>query len=300
MTSGYSHQLYAESLAEFGEPIELPNAHGWLLRRRIPNSEYVDARGCYPLFACRDWSKLGKDLGTLREGLVSVALVCDPFGDHNEQLLRETFDCVVAFKSHYIVELGKPPAELVSKHHRYYARKALAKVSVSLVADKPGFLPEWCALYSNLIRRHDLKGIKAFSPRSFGFQFEMQDMLVFRAFHHGRTVGAHLWVLEGGVANSHLAAFSEEGYELMCAYALYWEAITFFTGKVHYLNIGAGAGLEADSADGLNRFKRGWSTASRTAWFCTSVLQPDRYRSLCALAIDAEPSFFPAYRAGLS
>lgn len=254
--------------------------------------------GCYPLFSCRDWSQLRSDIAELRERYVSVGLVADPFGNHDEELLRQSFDQVVGFKSHFIVELGPAPEKLASKHHRYYARRALAKVSVEAVTRPADFLSDWCALYANLIRRHELIGIKAFSRSAFECQLQMSDLVMLRAVHEGRTVGAHLWMIMGDVANSHLAAFSDEGYELMCAYALYWEAIRHFTGMVRWLNIGAGAGMEADAKDGLTQFKRGWSTGTRTAWFCSSMLQPEKYAALSAAAGTGGSGYFPAYRQG--
>jgi hypothetical protein len=60
--SGYMHPNYAHSLREFGEPRELPGSGGWILERIIPGTPYRDAMGCYPLFACNDWSKLANDL----------------------------------------------------------------------------------------------------------------------------------------------------------------------------------------------------------------------------------------------
>jgi len=73
--SGYGSAEYAWSLAHLGDPIWLPNAEGWLLRRRIPGTELWDAIGCYPLFTCRDWECLQFDLSQLTD-LVSVTAVC--------------------------------------------------------------------------------------------------------------------------------------------------------------------------------------------------------------------------------
>jgi hypothetical protein len=33
--TGYAHRSYVESLAEFGEPLELPLSRGWLLSRPV-------------------------------------------------------------------------------------------------------------------------------------------------------------------------------------------------------------------------------------------------------------------------
>jgi len=98
--NGYSHPAYAASLAEFGCPRALPRSGGWLLERPITDTPYRDAMGCYPLFACSDWSKLDLDLEELRGELVSVAIVADPFGEHDPEHLRKCFPTLVTpFKS---------------------------------------------------------------------------------------------------------------------------------------------------------------------------------------------------------
>lgn len=296
--TGYLHPNYAKSLSEFGRPVSLPLSGGCLLERTIPGSTESDVMGCYPLFCCQDWTHLKQDILGLQNRYVSLALVADPFGGYDEKLLRQTFQKVDAFKSHFVIELGKSPEQIANKHHRYYARKTLAQVSVQPVDDLAAFHPVWCALYNNLVSRHGLTGIKAFSAEAFRQQLALDSVVALKGVHEGRIIGAHLWMVQGEVAYSHLAAFNDEGYDLACAYALYWKAIEFFTGKVKWLNIGAGAGLQVDADDGLTQFKRGWATGSRTAWFCASVLQPQKYAALCAAGGFSDAGFFPAYRQG--
>ena len=81
--------------------------------------------GAYPLFACEDWHGLAGDLGELDGRLASVALVTDPFGNFDEALLNASFDRVLAFKDHFLVDLSRPPESFVSSNHRYKARRAL-------------------------------------------------------------------------------------------------------------------------------------------------------------------------------
>jgi len=143
-----------------------------------------------------------------------------------------------------------------------------------------------------------LSGIKAFSRKSFAVQLGIPGLVGLRAVYRDQTVGAHLWMQHNGAAHSHLAAFSDKGYELMAAYALYAGAIQYFTGKVRWLNFGSGAGLSGEGTDGLTQFKRGWATTTRTAWFCGKVLQPERYSALSALRCKTDTNYFPAYRHG--
>ncbi len=298
VVTGYLHHQYALSLAEWGDPVSLSSSGGWLLSRCIPKTGFRDLMGCYPVFCCEDFTRLHEDIVPLSRTHVSLALVADSSGEYDEALLRATFDRVRAFKSHFFAELDRPWEQIASKHHRYYARKSLAKVVVEPILNLPGFLDIWCALYQNLVRRHALCGIKAFSRRSFAVQLSIPGLIGLRAVHRGQTVGAHLWMTHNRVVHSHLAAFSDKGYELMAAYALYAGAIQYFTGKVRWLNFGAGAGLGEERTDGLTQFKRGWATTTRTAWFCAKVLQPEHYSALSALKCKIDNDYFPAYRHG--
>ena len=94
------------------------------LQRNIPGSDAADAMGCYPLFSCGDWSRLGDDLAELSNELVSVAVVPDPFDDFQEETLRATLpDKVVPLKEHFLVDLSEPMEKFVTKHHQYYAKR---------------------------------------------------------------------------------------------------------------------------------------------------------------------------------
>jgi hypothetical protein len=65
---------------------------------------------------------------------------------------------------------------------------------------------------------------------------------------------------------------------------------------VRWLNLGAGAGLQAGGDDGLTRFKRGWSTGTRQSWFCGRIFDQRRYDR--AVRGAGSGSYFPAYRHG--
>ena len=105
--TGYAHPLYCQSLGEFGTPLELSRCGGWILKRRIPGRANYDGMGCYPLFACQDWRQLEADLEDLGSELVSLAIVADPFGQHDPDYLRRCFrDVVIPFKEHFVVDLS--------------------------------------------------------------------------------------------------------------------------------------------------------------------------------------------------
>ena len=297
-STGYAHRGYAESLAEWGTPYQLANSNGWILERPIAGTDYRDGMGCYPLFACSDWTKLHQDVEALSDRLVSLSLVTDPFGNFTEKYLRDCFiDRVVPFKEHFVADLNVPAASVLSKHHRYYAKRALADVSVAVCDDPHQFLDDWTDLYAVLTAQHGLTGIKAFSRKAFAHQFSIPGLVMLRATAAGKTVGAHLWFVQNDVAHSHLAAVNADGYKLMAAYGLYRSAFDIFAGKVRWLNFGAGAGLATSSDSGLTRFKRGWATVTRTAYFCARIFDRPVYEKLSAEKA-SDTSYFPAYRTG--
>jgi hypothetical protein len=292
--TGYANRAYTEALAEFGTPIFLPRSGGNLLKRPICGTGSYDAMGPYPLFACADWNRLAEDFEALRGDVVSIAVAPDPFGEYSVDTLRGCFDRVVEFKAHFVVDLDRPYGV---RHHRYYARKALRDVTVD-VCSPAELLKDWVRLYQHLIERHAVKGIKAFSPQSFERQFEAPGLVCVRArLADGECVGAHLWYVQGNVAYSHLAASNDVGYRLSSSYAIYEAALKYFQGKVRWVDLGAGAGTSA-GADGLTKFKEGWSNDTRMAYFCGRVLDPVRYAELARVAGAEGVAYFPAYRNG--
>jgi hypothetical protein len=308
--TGYAHPDYARSLGEFGTPRALPRAAGWVLERTISGSTDRDAMGCYPLFACRSWRHLPEDLAELGRNWVTLTLVADPFGDHDPALLHRCFpDLATPFKQHYVVDLTKPVEESVSRHHRRYARRALAQIDVDVVTDPPAFLDDWMRLHAQLVARHRIRGLRAFSREAFARQLALPDLVVLRASHGGEPIGAQLWLVQGDVAHGHVLAFSEAGYRLGAPYALNMAAIEHFATRVRFCDIGAAPGTTGAGAEGLLRFKRGWANGgTRTAWLCGRILDRARYADRCraaeALATvsrAAQPDaadYFPAYRAG--
>jgi hypothetical protein len=295
--TGYFHAGYADSLSEFGSPHPLVASGGWILERGIPGTDSRDAMGCYPIFSCRDWSLIGDDLDQIGNRLVSLVLVADPFGNHSKDLLCRTFkDLVIPFKEHFITDVQQSPASFVSKHHQYYARKALEEVNVERCNDPARMLNEWSTLYDALVRRHQLSGIKAFSRAAFGKQLNVPGIVMLRATHEGESVAAHLWYVQNDVAFSHLAASSDHGYKAMAAYALSWWALEYFADKVRWIDWGAGAGLNPKAIDGLSRFKRGWSNDTRMAFLCGQILDRSRYQEIARIKGHAGSCYFPAYR----
>lgn len=300
MIAGYLHPRYAESLIEFGTPHRLPGSGAWILKRQIPGFSGSDAMWCYPLFACQDWSQLYADLEGIENDLITLSAVTDPFGAYDMPYLQCCFkDVIVPFKEHFIIELGQPVYSLASSHHRRYARQALRSLQVKKCENPAQFLDTWMELYDILIERHRIKGIPAFSRSAFVSQLNLPGIVAFRAVYEGTTVGMLLWYVQNGIGYYHLGAFSLLGYELRASFALFWSAIEYFTATgLAWLNLGAGASLKSNGTDGLSRFKQGWSTGTRTAYFCGRIFNQTKYLAILQDKGISANSYFPAYREG--
>lgn len=296
---GYLHRGYAESLSEFGNPRYLPHCGGWILERFIPGTPYKDAMGCYPLFICQDVYDLHIDLAELAHELVTLVLVTGPFSNVDEVYLRNRFDLVKPFKYHYIADLSQPIAKYVSKHHRYYARKSLREIEVIVCHDPLRYIDEWISLYDNLIKRHHIRGIRAFSPECFRKQLNTPGMVLFVAERRGEVIGARLAAIHDNVAYSHLSAFSDVGYRTRASYGIYLTMMEYLVSKhVHYIDLGAAAGLEENPSDGLSQLKKGWSNMTRMVYLCGQVFDQQKYTEACRWNHIMKTNYFPAYRDG--
>jgi hypothetical protein len=300
MLTGYGSQDYADSFSEFGMPLELPHCKGWVLKRPIFGTSEYDAMGCYPLFACEDWSQLPKDLEILSHDVVALSLVTDPFGRYSEDFLKQCFvDVVKPFKRHFVTDLSQPFDHQVSKHHIRNVQKALHVLRVERCEQPAQFLEDWIRLYSTLIERHKIRGMTAFSRDSFARQLNVDRLVAFRAVYQEQTVGMLLWYVQGDVGYYHLGAHSPLGYQLRDSFALFKVAIEYFTKLgLRWLNLGAGAGLSEDGSDGLTRFKRGWATGTRIAYFCGRIFDQAKYQEIVRMRRIPPTDYFPAYRRG--
>lgn len=295
--TGYLHPGYAASLAEFGTPRALPRSGGWILERRVPGSDRFDAMGTYPILACDDWAGLADDLDEL-DGLVSLTVVTDPFGDYDVAHLRRCFpDLCVPFKEHFVFDLTSAPLTHVSRHHRKEARQALRKLTMQEHPDPPAFLDEWMRLHAHLIARHHICGIRAFSREAFAQQLLLPGAKVTTASYEGRTVGAIIWLIHDHVAYGHVQGVDELGRRLGANYALYWFALEHFTQYADWINV-AGVPGAIDAGAGLAQFKRGWTQDTRTAYICGRVFDREAYARLVRAAGTEASRYFPAYRAG--
>lgn len=295
--AGYAHPDYVDALKFAGTPHDLSACGGAILERNIPNSEHVDATGCYPFFVCRDWQALRDDLDALSERCVSLALVTDPLGDWTPQLLGECFpDVCKPFKTHYLVDLPTLENSQLSSHHRRNARKGLKQVEVELCDPPQAWVEAWSQLYDVLIARHEIEGIAAFSRASFEQQLRVPGARLYRAEAGGEVVGMVLWYVQGDDAYYHLGAYTPAGYDMNASFAIFSRSIEQMRDAgLRRLCLGGGAGA-SKASEGLVRFKRGWSNQTCEVYFCGRIFQPDVYRALTEAAGTGESAYFPAYR----
>jgi hypothetical protein len=293
----YRSFAYAKSLHSLGEPIELVACGGWILKRRIPQSALYDAMGCYPLFACRDWTRLGSDLDGLGDTLVSLVVVTDPFGNYTNSLLTQTFDVVSPFKQHYVTEAVQASELPCTRHHRRNLARARRCVEVGICDNPESHLDEWRTLYSGLVRRHRITGVPAFSGKALGLQLQVPGLVMFRATVGGAIAGIHIWYVDGEVAYGHLGATNTLGYETMASYALYAAALEALSARIRWMDLGAAPGVRQQSGSGLDDFKSGWATTTRSVHICGKIFNADQYQRLMA-GDNARDSYFPGYRIG--
>jgi hypothetical protein len=297
--TGYLHPHYPRSLAGLGTARELPRSGSWVLERPIERFPYRDAAGCYPLFCCRDWSRLHEDLDELADDLVCLTVVTDPFGDYDELRLRGCFpDLVIPFKRHYVVDLHSPPENTVSRHHRKCARRALRELAVHVHPRPAEFIDEWMGLYQHLMARHRIGGIKAFPRPAFAAQLATPGAVVLRVTRGSEAVAGLLFFLQGEVAHGHVLACTDAGYRLGALYAGIWFAIEHFPGSARWLNLMGVPGLDDAAAEGIHQFKRGWTRETRMAWLCGRIFNRTRYMEMANSNGTPHARYFPAYRAG--
>ncbi|MFT5232057.1 MAG: hypothetical protein ACI9UQ_000075 [Candidatus Krumholzibacteriia bacterium] len=297
-----SYQLteYAHSLADFGSPLRLPYSQGHVLLRPIPGTSFVDAVGCYPLFACRNAAGLVQDLPVLREaGAVSLTLVTDPLGSFDPTILAAVFKPIARrFKVHYLVDLTGEPEQLGSAHHQRDARRSARFAACEVCEDPASHYEQWSQLYDNLIARHEIVGEAKFSPAAFRLQLGLPGVLLVRAVDAEQQVlGMQIWFADGKRSWHHLGAYSAAGYRASVSYGLTACALKALTANgVQVANLGGGPSLSTDASDGLSRFKQGWSTHTSESWLCGAILDPSAYAQLAA---NRRTEFFPAYRGPL-
>lgn len=295
---GYLNSLYSQSFFELGQPLNLPRSRGWLIKRMMPHLPYYDAMGPYPLFFCENWNELSADFQELKDEIVSISLVLDPFTVKQCGNCGDLFDVFYPYKDHYILDLSLDLEKSISKNKQKNARRALRKLEVSLTIAPEIDLDQWIRLYDCLIERHQIRGLRTFSRQSFAYQLKIPKTHCFWAIHNSECVGANLYYIQGDVAYAHLSAFTEDGYSLGAPYALKWIAIQHLMKIVRWINFGGGTNEQNIETDGLDLFKRGWSSKVGRSFFCGKINDQTKYQEAVKMSDVHQTNWFPAYRDG--
>ncbi|MCR0980910.1 GNAT family N-acetyltransferase [Roseomonas populi] len=288
----YASPGYAATLAHVGRPVWVEPWNATMLLRDAPGGA-VDAAGPHPYGMPGEGAELEAGMAVLRAaGAVSAVMVADPFQGPAPERLRTAFSLVSPFKTHWAVERSAGPFA-PGAYHRRYIRFANRRCRVRAAALRD-HLDDWCRLYAGLTRRHGISGLHDYPRAAFAVLAEVEGLRGFLAESgEGEVIGMQLWIDDGHVAYSHLVAASEAGYRARAPYALYAAAIEHFAGR-DAIDLGGGAGLADDAADGLSAFKRGFANTSRVAHLCGRVLDEAAYARLSAG--HAAGGYFPAYR----
>ena len=278
----YLHSEYGNSFQDSYSIIRLKNSQALIFKRPIHDTGLYDLMGAYPLLFCGDWKKLHIDLEDNMDNMISFTAVTDPFGEFNITDLKKTFNTlVVPFKDHFVTDLSLKENNFINKHNRRYSKKALNDLTIEVVKDPLPLLDKWCNLYSNLVKRNNIKGIANFSEESLKRQMKVPNSVIFCAKSKGKVVGITIWYMYKKIAYYHLGAYSDFGYEKRASYAIFWKVIEYFRhAGFSWLSLGAGAGVNNDGTDGLSRFKKGWSTGTKTTYLCGHIFDQKKYKKL--------------------
>jgi hypothetical protein len=296
MIHPYCSKKYAESFKEVGmEPIYLPNNDIWLVKRPIPGANLYDAANCYPVFPFSKDIDFIKDIDTFKQhNIVSLVLVSDVFTQNACINLSNQFNYVIEYKPHYIIDLKVDEIKYTS-HHRQYVKKANQYCETKFISLKE-YIDEWKELYNVLIEKHSLTGVHKFSKSFFAEIATLDKLYMIGAFIEKKLVSAMLWIEYDGFIYSFLGASSSEGYDKMCAYAVYDYSIKYFKEKKFTaIDLGGGAGVQKSSA-GLSFFKKGFSNKELYCYIYGMIIDHEAYINL-SKDKNNTIKYFPLYRA---
>jgi lipid II:glycine glycyltransferase (peptidoglycan interpeptide bridge formation enzyme) len=241
---------------------------------------------------------LSDDLANINEELVSVACVLDPYGSYDINRIESIFpEICIPFKTHYYIDLQSYKEKNIANNHRRNAKKAKQVIDIRPVKTPQFAVDRWYKLYENLIRRHSINGITCFSYNSFQKQLEVPGAYLYEARYNSITVGMVLFYIQGDYVHYHLAAYNEDGYKYRASFGIFHDAIKHFKSLgLRQLCLGGTSGTKDSSDNGLVRFKKGWASGKRIAWFCGKIIDHRKYRTLVEQKGLQKNTFFPAYR----
>lgn len=296
--SPYASSAYAAALEHIGQARSIrPGLH--VMERAIPGTEArTDLLGPYPFL---DGGALEVDCleEPLPAGPVSLTAVLDPLSAPHEDVVADLFpDFRKPFKEHSLVNLGEDLEQQRRPQHRRKARRAREAVEVVRAAPTAEEGDAWVALYAALREQHGFHGSLAdFSERSLRAQLELRGARLYLAHLDGSPVAGSLWFDSDQHTWYHLGASSAEGLAVGASFALFDVALRDAAeAGLDRANLGGGAGLANDAADGLARFKRGWTPHVGWSQVVGRVLDRGAFDELCEARSPCASGTFPPYR----
>lgn len=296
--SPYASSAYAAALEHIGQALSIrPGLH--LLERAIPGTEnQTDLLGPYPLLdgGALDDSCLDDQLPV---GPVSLTAVLDPLSAPEEARVVKLFpDFRKPFKEHSLVDLGEDLGQQRRPQHRRKVRRAHEAVEIVRATPTEEQSEAWVTLYAGLREQHGFHGSLAnYSTKSLRAQLHLPGARLYLAHLDGSAVAGSLWFDSDRQTWYHLGASSKEGLAVGASFALFDVALRDAAEVgLEWANLGGGAGLANDAADGLARFKRGWTPHLGWSQVVGRVLDRGAFDELCEARGPCAPGTFPPYR----
>lgn len=181
--------------------------------------------------------------------------------------------------------------------HRTSCRKALKEGVTVRIAEAPGDLSPFVALYEETMRRIEAGDFYLF-PQGYWDSLAgplRQRLVLADALLDGEVVASALCFATQPWLHYHLSAASDRGRAIGAANLVLYEAAEWARGRgFERFHLGGGAGGKDDS---LAAFKRRFDPGGSLEWWLgKAVHDEEAYRKLTGREADDLAGFFPAYR----
>jgi len=294
----YGTFQYCQCLEDFGTPVLLGEGICCALDRQVPGTCFRDVIYPYPMYAIMDEPGLIAALRSLPCGqAVTATFVTDPIA--GVQPTPSQWDLARPWKSHLLVDNSINGACSFSSKIRYYSGRARSKFGVRceiITGNRAGLLDRWLDLWSLLVARHGLVGLKALSSGYFRRLFDLEGVLL-AVLSSGEGIHSiHIWILDGDRSYSHLHASDEYAYAASGNYLLYSSTLSWLKDSGYRISL-LGSSPGSGSNDGLFRFKRQFANSSASNHLLGLIIDREAYLELTGSSSYAG-GYFPSYREG--
>ncbi|MEM4380264.1 MAG: GNAT family N-acetyltransferase [Thermoplasmatales archaeon] len=287
---------YASCFKEYSDPVYLERSRVFCLKLTNPYTPFFDLSYCYPFLPIKSLNGLIEDLKNVHGAYQCFYGVLSPWIQIVEEKEIAEFELFFQYKDHFFTDLNQELWSTLPNTHKRLIKKSEKKVSVNL-AYPNNVLDDWVQLYKNLIRRHQITGLTAFSDQTLRSFLLIPGAFVYAAYLDNQICGIAIFYPHDHLVYYHLAAYSDQGYQVSASYAIFWKAIRDFKQLgFRALHLGGVPGVYA-SESGLQRFKKGWATGCVRSFFCGKVLNKEQFELTRQMSGSASVTdYFPPYR----